>query len=237
MLHKNKLVNFLNVGALMLMTPLIAQYFGNAWVRIIDIALLYVLLALGLNIVVGYAGLLDLGLSLVAIALLAQPVHLDGEPPALGGEAGVLDLEPVRPLDVGMAGIEELAVHLVGGEDPRERLADGVEVGAHLGRQGLGCLGLADSPADEIDVGEHGRHVGGIDDEDGIAQLAHAFDVCCRREVVAAGQHEVGLKVDELLHDDAAERGHVGQGDGLWRMVVEVRATHESVARAECEDE
>ena len=34
---------------------------GNAWVRIVDIALLYVLLALGLNIVVGYAGLLDLG--------------------------------------------------------------------------------------------------------------------------------------------------------------------------------
>ena len=29
--------------------------------RIADIALLYVLLALGLNIVVGYAGLLDLG--------------------------------------------------------------------------------------------------------------------------------------------------------------------------------
>ena len=40
---------------------LVAQHFGNAWVRIIDIALLYVLLALGLNIVVGYAGLLDLG--------------------------------------------------------------------------------------------------------------------------------------------------------------------------------
>ena len=33
----------------------------DAWVRIIDIALLYVMLALGLNIVVGYAGLLDLG--------------------------------------------------------------------------------------------------------------------------------------------------------------------------------
>ena len=43
------------------MLPLVAQQFGNAWVRIIDIALLYVLLALGLNIVVGYAGLLDLG--------------------------------------------------------------------------------------------------------------------------------------------------------------------------------
>ena len=34
---------------------------ATAWVRIIDLALLYVLLALGLNIVVGYAGLLDLG--------------------------------------------------------------------------------------------------------------------------------------------------------------------------------
>ncbi|MBV8248146.1 MAG: ABC transporter ATP-binding protein, partial [Comamonas sp.] len=33
----------------------------NAWVRIADLALLYVMLALGLNIVVGYAGLLDLG--------------------------------------------------------------------------------------------------------------------------------------------------------------------------------
>ena len=43
------------------MLPLVAQQFGDAWVRIIDIALLYVMLALGLNIVVGYAGLLDLG--------------------------------------------------------------------------------------------------------------------------------------------------------------------------------
>ena len=57
----NKLVTFLVVGALLLVVPLVAQQFGNAWVRIIDIALLYVLLALGLNIVVGYAGLLDLG--------------------------------------------------------------------------------------------------------------------------------------------------------------------------------
>ncbi len=44
-----------------LVLPLLLQYFGNAWVRIADFALLYVLLALGLNIVVGYAGLLDLG--------------------------------------------------------------------------------------------------------------------------------------------------------------------------------
>ena len=33
---------------------------GNSWVRVLDFVLLYVLLAIGLNIVVGYAGLLDL---------------------------------------------------------------------------------------------------------------------------------------------------------------------------------
>jgi branched-chain amino acid transport system permease protein len=45
----------------LLALPLGLQQFGDAWVRIADLALLYVLLALGLNIVVGYAGLLDLG--------------------------------------------------------------------------------------------------------------------------------------------------------------------------------
>ncbi len=58
---KNKLLIFLLSGLGLLVLPLLAQHFGDAWVRIIDIALLYVMLALGLNIVVGYAGLLDLG--------------------------------------------------------------------------------------------------------------------------------------------------------------------------------
>jgi branched-chain amino acid transport system permease protein len=71
---KNKLVVFLIAAVLLLATPLIAQQFGNAWVRIIDIALLYVLLALGLNIVVGYAGLLDLGY----IAFYAVGAYLFG---------------------------------------------------------------------------------------------------------------------------------------------------------------
>ncbi|MDH0866964.1 ABC transporter ATP-binding protein [Mitsuaria sp. GD03876] len=57
----SKLITFLVAGALLLVLPLFAQTFGNGPVRIIDLALLYVLLALGLNIVVGYAGLLDLG--------------------------------------------------------------------------------------------------------------------------------------------------------------------------------
>ena len=59
---KNKnLIAFLLAGVALLVLPLLLQTFGNAWVRIADMALLYVLLALGLNIVVGYAGLLDLG--------------------------------------------------------------------------------------------------------------------------------------------------------------------------------
>ena len=59
--QSKKLVTFLVVAAALLVLPLILQQGGNAWVRIVDMALLYVLLALGLNIVVGYAGLLDLG--------------------------------------------------------------------------------------------------------------------------------------------------------------------------------
>jgi len=47
--------------AALLMLPLVLQPFGANWVRIADTALVYVMMALGLNIVVGYAGLLDLG--------------------------------------------------------------------------------------------------------------------------------------------------------------------------------
>ena len=74
--------NSLIVSAvLLLLLPLVLQGFGNAWVRIADMALLYVMLALGLNIVVGFAGLLDLGfIAFFAIgaymyALMASP-HL-----------------------------------------------------------------------------------------------------------------------------------------------------------------
>ena len=84
----NKIVAFLVAAVALLIVPLIAQQFGNAWVRIIDIALLYVLLSLGLNIVVGYAGLLDLGyvafyaLGAYMFGLLASP-HLGDTFPAI----------------------------------------------------------------------------------------------------------------------------------------------------------
>ena len=53
MTRQNKLIAFVMCGIALLVLPLVLQQFGNAWVRIVDIALLYVMLALGLNIVVG----------------------------------------------------------------------------------------------------------------------------------------------------------------------------------------
>ena len=59
--------------------PFVLVLAGTAWVRIANFAILYVLLALGLNIVVGFAGLLDLGyIAFYAVgayvyALLASP--------------------------------------------------------------------------------------------------------------------------------------------------------------------
>ncbi|WP_293760030.1 ABC transporter ATP-binding protein [uncultured Aquitalea sp.] len=47
--------------ALCVLPFIVGGSLGNSWVRIVDFALLYVMLALGLNIVVGFAGLLDLG--------------------------------------------------------------------------------------------------------------------------------------------------------------------------------
>jgi branched-chain amino acid transport system permease protein len=84
---QKQIVVFLLAAVGLLVAPLILQNFGNAWVRIADMALLYVLLALGLNIVVGYAGLLDLGyVAFFAIgaymyALMASP-HLTETFPA-----------------------------------------------------------------------------------------------------------------------------------------------------------
>ena len=79
MKRKNRPLVTIVAGIVLVLIPLVLQMFGNAWVRIADTALLYVLLAIGLNIVVGYAGLLDLGyVAFFAVgaymyALLASP--------------------------------------------------------------------------------------------------------------------------------------------------------------------
>ncbi len=50
------------LGVVLAVLPLLVDVgLGRAWVRVLNFTLLYVMLALGLNIVVGYAGLLDLG--------------------------------------------------------------------------------------------------------------------------------------------------------------------------------
>ena len=75
------------VGVALVAIALIALPFalasaGTAWVRITNFAILFILLSLGLNIVVGFAGLLDLGyiafyaVGAYAYALLASP-HFD----------------------------------------------------------------------------------------------------------------------------------------------------------------
>jgi branched-chain amino acid transport system permease protein len=84
--ESNKTVKIAVLAVGLLVLPLFVQQAGNAWVRIIDIALLYVLLALGLNIVVGFAGLLDLGyvafyaVGAYMFGLLASPQLTDTFP-------------------------------------------------------------------------------------------------------------------------------------------------------------
>lgn len=85
---KNKLIVFFLAAIALIALPLFVQQFGSGPVRIMALALLYVLLALGLNIVVGYAGLLDLGfvafyaVGAYMFALLASP-HLFETFPAI----------------------------------------------------------------------------------------------------------------------------------------------------------
>ncbi len=80
---RNKIIVFALCALALTALPLLMQAggLGSGWIRILALALLYVMLALGLNIVVGYAGLLDLGfVAFYAVgaymyALLASP-HL-----------------------------------------------------------------------------------------------------------------------------------------------------------------
>jgi branched-chain amino acid transport system permease protein len=67
------------IAAALIALPFVLAMAGTAWVRITNLAILFVLLSLGLNIVVGFAGLLDLGyIAFYAVgayvyALLAGP--------------------------------------------------------------------------------------------------------------------------------------------------------------------
>src|SRR5205814_7950223 len=72
-------VGILLIAIALAVLPFVLAEIGTAWVRITNLAILFVLLSLGLNIVVGFAGLLDLGyIAFYAVgaytyALLASP--------------------------------------------------------------------------------------------------------------------------------------------------------------------
>src|SRR5690606_32679839 len=60
-LSRRNLLGIVLIGVALAVLPFVLGMAGQSWVRILNFALLYVMLALGLNIVVGFAGLLDLG--------------------------------------------------------------------------------------------------------------------------------------------------------------------------------
>jgi branched-chain amino acid transport system permease protein len=66
-------------AAVLAVLPFVLGMAGQGWVRTLNFALIYVMLALGLNIVVGFAGLLDLGyiafyaVGAYAWAMMASP--------------------------------------------------------------------------------------------------------------------------------------------------------------------
>jgi branched-chain amino acid transport system permease protein len=80
LLSRQRWLTYLVIAVLLLVLPFATDsLLGRTWVRIIDVALLFTMLALGLNIVVGFAGLLDLGyiaffaVGAYSYALLASP--------------------------------------------------------------------------------------------------------------------------------------------------------------------
>jgi branched-chain amino acid transport system permease protein len=111
--HSSRSMRYLLWGVGLLLLPLLLQSIGNGWVRIADMALLYVLLALGLNIVVGYAGLLDLGfvaffaVGAYMFGLLASPHLTDTFPWIAAMFPGGLHtpLWAVIPIGAGLAGL------------------------------------------------------------------------------------------------------------------------------------
>ena len=81
-LKKNSAAKWIGIALIamaLVALPFALAMAGTAWVRITNLAILFVLLSLGLNIVVGFAGLLDLGyIAFYAVgayvyALLASP--------------------------------------------------------------------------------------------------------------------------------------------------------------------
>ena len=76
---------------------------GQSWVRIIDFSLLYLMLSLGLNVVVGYAGLLDLGY--IAFFAVGAYCYALLSSPQFGIHWPLLVILPIGALCAGLFGV------------------------------------------------------------------------------------------------------------------------------------
>lgn len=93
----------LAVTAILLLPVITSLTIGNSWVRVLDFILLYTMLALGLNIVVGYAGLLDLGY--IAFYAVGAYVYALLASPQLGLHLSPFVILPIGALVAGLFGV------------------------------------------------------------------------------------------------------------------------------------
>jgi len=105
-----KWAGFALIAIALVALPFALAAAGTAWVRITNLTILFVLLSLGLNIVVGFAGLLDLGyIAFYAVgayvyALLSSP-HLATAFPDVFPQGVHLPVWVILPLGATLAGI------------------------------------------------------------------------------------------------------------------------------------
>src|SRR5450830_1459349 len=113
-------ISLIAVALLLIVFPFFASQFGNSWVRIMDMALLYIMLALGLNIVVGFAGLLGAILGAPTLKLRGDYLaivtlgfgeiirifmnNLNAPVNITNGPQGINLIDPIRIFGVSLAG-------------------------------------------------------------------------------------------------------------------------------------
>jgi branched-chain amino acid transport system permease protein len=90
------------IALALLALPLVLTSMGTAWVRITNLAILFVFLSLGLNIVVGMAGLLDLGY--IAFYAVGAYVYALLASPHFGLHLPFWTILPIGALLAGLAG-------------------------------------------------------------------------------------------------------------------------------------
>ncbi|MDO9601849.1 MAG: ABC transporter ATP-binding protein, partial [Rhodocyclaceae bacterium] len=101
-MNTRKWIGLALVALALLALPLVLTSVGTAWVRITNLAILFVFLALGLNIVVGMAGLLDLGY--IAFFAVGAYVYALLASPHFGLHLPFWVILPLGALFAGMAG-------------------------------------------------------------------------------------------------------------------------------------